>query len=79
MILLSALLEIFLELLLEDEADDESEADDKEDEDDEDEEGDGDATWEQSLHDHALPDDATFRCTIIFLHTEQDLRKDSVI
>ena len=75
MILLSALLEIFLELLLpEDEADDESEADDKEDEDEE-----GDATWEHNLHDHALPDDATFRCTIIFLHTEQDLRKDSVI
>ena len=71
MILLSALLEIFLVLLLllEDEADD------NDDDDEGDDDGEGETTWEHNLHDHAraLDDDATFRCTVIFLHMEHDL------
>ena len=78
MILLSALLEIFLELL-EDEADDEvSEGDDSDDDDEEVEEGDD--TWEHILHDHVADDDddaAAFRCTVIFLHMEHDLSGSS--
>ena len=76
MILLSALLEIFLELL-EDEADDEvSEGDDSDDDDEEVEEGDD--TWEHILHDH-VDNAAAFRCTVIFLHMEHDLRGSSQI
>ena len=75
MILLSALLEIFLVLLL---LEDEREADDNDDDEDdellEDDDGEGETTCEHNLHDHARArDDATFRCTVIFLHMEHDL------
>ena len=79
MILLSALLEIFLVLLLlEDESEADDNDDDEDDEDDElleDDDGEGETTCEHNLHDHARArDDATFRCTVIFLHMEHDLR-----
>ena len=79
MILLSALLEIFLVLLLllledESEADDNDDDEDDEDELLEDDDGEGETTCEHNLHDHARAlDDATFRCTVIFLHMEHDL------
>ena len=80
MILLSALLEIFFVLLqLEDE--DADEIEDKRSEvggslevasaSDADEGG--ESTWEHSLHDHD-PDTETFRCTVLFLQMEHDLR-----
>ena len=33
----------------------------------------GESTWEHSLHDH-VPDTKTFRCTVLFLQMEHDLR-----
>ena len=33
----------------------------------------GESSWEHSLHDH-VPDTKTFRCTVLFLQMEQDLR-----
>ena len=33
----------------------------------------GESTWEHSLHDHD-PDTETFRCTVLFLQMEHDLR-----
>ena len=81
MILLSALLEIFFVLLqLEDE--DAVEIEDKRSEvggilevtttASAADEG-GESTWEHSLHDH-VPDTKTFRCTVLFLQMEHDLR-----
>ena len=34
----------------------------------------GESTWEHSLHDH-VPDTRTFRCTVLFLQMEHDLKR----